>query len=105
MYHQITLEEAGLIPGQGMHLGKEADRSQYACFCGGCICNHCANSVECADTRAGESDFSCFNCDDCKGYDGKGTDNWRGGCARYKVTKAYADRTRKAFKLIGTRKE
>lgn len=104
MYHQITLEESGLIPRQELLVEKKTDRFQYACFCGGCICDHCANSVECADNCTGEADFGCFNCDDCKGYSVRGVDNWRAECARYKVTEAYAGRKRKNFKLIDTGK-
>lgn len=104
MYHQITLEESGLIPRQELPVEKKTDRSRYASFCGGCICEHCANSMECADHCTGESDFGCFNCDDCKGYDEKGTDNWRTECAGYKVTEAYAVRMRRCFKSLNTRK-
>lgn len=93
MSHQMTLEELGIIP-------RQVGRSQYACFCGGCICNHCANSVECIDNCTGEAVFGCFTCDDCKGWDGKGTDNWKSQCSNYKVTEAYAKRVRKNFKVI-----
>ena len=34
---------------------------------GDCVCNHCANSVECFDNCTGEADFSCFTCDYRKG--------------------------------------
>ncbi len=102
MNHQITLEELGIIPRQEQPSTEEKiDRSKYVCFCGGCICNHCANSVECYDCCTGESDFGCFNCDYCKGWDGKnGTDNWRHRCRDYKITEAYANARRKKFKVL-----
>ncbi len=104
MNHQITLEELGIIPRQEPSAEspeEKIDRSKYNCFCGGCICNHCANSVECYDRCTGESDFGCFNCDDCKGWDGKnGTDNWRYRCRNYKITEAYANVIRKKFKAL-----
>lgn len=101
MNHQITLEELGLISKQKSVTGqKQIDRSQYACFCGGCICPHCANNTECEDNCTGESDFGCFNCEDCKGYDGKGTDNWKADCRNYKTTESYANVKRKKFKVL-----
>lgn len=93
MSHQITLEELGLIPDQ-----KKYDRSVYACPCGGCVCGHCANNVDCDDIATGEADFPCFNCDDCINYNGdRGTDNWKPECGEYKVTNAYAQKLRKRF--------
>lgn len=46
MSHQITLEELGLIPKTETPDQNKAIRKNYAFPCGGCICNHCANSVE-----------------------------------------------------------
>lgn len=89
MNHQITLEELGLIPEQEPPKSIE-QHINYACPCGGCICNHCANSTE----------FACFICDDCKWYDGKGTDNRRTECKNYKITEAYANAKRKKFKVL-----
>ena len=68
--------------------------------CGDCICNHCANSVECFDNCTGEADFSCFTCDYCKQYDSLGTDNWKSECDKYKITESYAQREREKFKII-----
>ena len=107
MNHQMTLEEFGISlkedPGSAQ---KRIHEKIYAFPCGGCICNHCANSVECLDSSTGEAEFGCFTCDDCKNYGGKGAyrDNWRTGCARYKGTEAHADRTRKNFRLLNTEK-
>lgn len=96
MNHQITLEGLGIIPKRGPL--KAAQHIDYAFPCGGCICNHCANSVECPDMCTGEMDYACFTCDECKWYDGKGTDNQRAECSDYKITEAYAKRKR--FKVL-----
>ena len=95
MNHQITLEELGMIPKQ-THI----ERSIYATPCGGCVCNHCANNVDCMDVAIGEAKFACFNCDDCFNFSGYGRDNWKPECKRYKVTDKYAKATRKRFKLL-----
>ena len=92
MYHQITLKELGMIP-----VKKQIDRSRYAFPCGGCLCEHCANNVNCTDKYVGEMSFPCFNCDDCKNYNGYGRDNWDPECNQYKVTEAYAKYTRTRF--------
>nr|DAV46709.1 MAG TPA: hypothetical protein [Caudoviricetes sp.] len=94
MNHQITLEELGLIP-------KQIDKSKYTTPCGCCVCNHCANNVDCFDHCTGEADRTCFNCDDCIWYNGdKGTDNWVGECRKYKVTSVYAERLRSRLKVL-----
>lgn len=102
MNHQITLEELGLIPkSEEAPEQNKTIRKDYAFSCGGCICNHCANSVECFERCMGEADFGCFTCDECRRCDGKGTiDNWRYSCNSYKVTDDYAMRSRRKFKVI-----
>lgn len=74
--------------------------SKCAVPCGDCICNHCANSVECLEAREGEAKFACFTCDECRQYDRLGTDNWKSECAKYRITDSYAKRIRKKFMLI-----
>lgn len=104
MNHQITLEELGIISVQEKECCHDStDRSKYAFFCGGCICNHCANSVECSDNCTGEADFACFDCDYCKGWDGTGADNWKQECMNYKITETYAKATRKRFRVLKQR--
>ena len=98
MNHQITLEELGFIPKTEKEYIEP--KKQYACPCGGCICNHCANSVECWDDCTGEMEFSCFVCNECKYYDGKGSNNRRAECKDYKITEAYAKAKRKKFKAL-----
>lgn len=95
MNHQITLEELGVIPKQIF-----IDRSIYATPCGGCICNHCANNVDCIETVTSEAKFACFNCDDCFHYSGYGRDNWKPECKQYKVTDKRAKDMRKRFKIV-----
>lgn len=102
MNHQITLEEIGLIPKQEKVSEQGGPlRKVYAFPCGGCICNHCANSVECCDHCMEETDFACFSCDECRRYDEKGIlDNWRENCGQYKITNSHAKRTRKKLKVV-----
>ncbi len=100
MSHQITLEELGSIPKQ--ENGYTEPQKQYASPCGGCICDHCANSVECWDDCAGEMGFPCFTCDECVHYDGHG--NGRSQkmteCRDYKVTNKYAEYLRKRIRYV-----
>lgn len=101
MNHQITLEELGIIQMQiDRKDDSKVDKSEYASPCGGCICEHCSNNVDCIDKCVGEANFGCFNCDDCYYYSGKGTDNWKYACNNYKVTNQYAERVRKKFKMV-----
>ena len=95
MNHQITLEELGVIPNQIF-----IDRSIYATPCGGCVCNHCANNVDCMEAVTGEAKFACFNCDDCFNYSGYGRDNWKPECKHYKVTDKRAKDMRKRLKIV-----
>ena len=71
-------------------------------MCSGCICEHCANSVECFDHGSGEMDEPCFTCDECIYYDGKsdGRVMWRDECPKYKVTEYYAGILRKKMKIV-----
>lgn len=77
-------------------------RSDYACPCGGCICNHCANNVETTDHCTGEAQEPCFICDECRWFDGETSrkDMWRQQCSDYIVTEEHAKRTRRRFKII-----
>lgn len=95
MNHQITLEELGLIPKQEKKYVES--KKSYAFPCGGCICNHCANSVECWDDCTGEMENPCFICDECIYYDGHGSSRKRTECENYKVTDKYAKNVRKKF--------
>ena len=99
MNHQITLEELGII--SKLQQSKRTEQCiNYACPCGGCLCNHCANSVECFDNCTGEAEFACFTCDECRRYDGRGSDRWKSECSNYKVTNRFAEYMRGRFKTI-----
>ncbi len=102
MYHQMTLEEFGMkLTNDLVSEQKRIRRMVYASSCGGCICNHCANNVECMDNCVGEAEFGCFDCDECVHFDGKThVDNWKTECDRYKVTETYVKRLRRNFTLI-----
>lgn len=89
MNYQITLEELGLIPKSRKEYIEP--KKQYASPCGGCICNHCANSVECWDQCTGEMAFPCFVCDECIFYNGHGRDNRIDRCRDYRITNKYAE--------------
>lgn len=78
----------------------ERERRVYADPCGGCVCNHCANSVECIDMCLGEMEFACFSCDECTRYDGKGQDNYKDQCGDFKITEAHARQRRKNFRVL-----
>ncbi len=98
MNHQIELEELGLIPQ--LENEKVEPKKQYAFPCGGCICNHCVNSVECWDDCTGEMVFACFTCDECVHYDGNGRSQKREKCGNYKVTNKYAEYLRKRIRMV-----
>ena len=100
MNHQITLEELGTIPKSDKEYMEP--KKQYAHPCGGCICNHCANSAECWDNCTGEMEFPCFTCDECIHYDGFGNkrSQKRLECMNYKVTNKYAEYLRKRIKAV-----
>ena len=57
-----------------------------ATYCYGCICDTCANNVELLSwyVTIGEAEEPCFNCDDCRHYDGdhRKKDQWKETCQR-----------------------
>ena len=73
---------------------------EYACLCGGCICGKCANNVDCIAAEAGEMEIGCFNCEECIGYDGNGTNNKKASCKSFKIANAEAELNRKRWKVI-----
>lgn len=78
--------------------------THYAFFCGGCICNHCANNVEVQDKCTREMKEACFRCDSCKHFDGTGIDRQIVKCNKYSVTNEYAKRLRSNIKIIKGKK-
>lgn len=101
MNHQITLEELGIIPKTEKKYVEP--KKQYASPCGGCICNHCANSAECFDDCPSEMDIPCYVCDECFNYNKYGRCQKRTECNRYKITNKYAEYLRKKIRVNGKR--
>lgn len=77
-------------------------RVEYAFPCAGCICNHCANSVETIDNCTGEAKESCFICDECKWYDGDihRESKWKQQCRNFIVTEEHVKRLRKKIRMV-----
>lgn len=98
MYHQITLEELGMIPPVPENHQKVTSATAIPCY--DCICNHCANSTECGDDSTGEMDEPCYVCEDCLYYEGRGKDMWRAECDCFKITNQYASKRRNKFKIV-----
>ena len=95
MNRQITLKDIG------MNMPKQIDRSIYVTPCGGCICHHCANNVDCCEYAGPEQEFACFNCDECINYsEGTKRDSWKASCSKYKIANACAIKMRKRFKVV-----
>lgn len=77
--------------------------------CYRCICQFCANGVE-LDLQyltPGELEFYCFDCDECKHYDGDfhKRSKWKENCPKHKEAAKYiemkAQAARKKFKVLG----
>lgn len=67
--------------------------------CYGCLCNFCANSCELSVDyiTAGECDEPCYNCDDCRHYDGDWSkrSRWTKECLNYKEAQKHVENRRK----------
>jgi hypothetical protein len=100
MYHQLTLEDLGMVPKQKKIQEHISKISNTVIPCGDCICNHCSNNVECYDNCTGEMIFPCFTCDECRCFDGRGRYNWRTECEKYRITEAYAKKMRKNIRAV-----
>lgn len=74
----------------------------YVCPCGGCLCNQCANDVNNIRSKPEEMDEPCFNCEDCREYDGdcKKKYNHKESCENFKITEYHAKRNRAKIKLL-----
>lgn len=88
--------------------------------CYKCLCNFCANNCELPVDyiTAGECEEPCFNCDECRHYDGdfRKRSKWTTECPKYKEAKKHeenhrrmeniaAERRRKNFVVINCSKE
>lgn len=80
-------------------------RSDYAFPCGGCMCDKCANSVENIHSESGEAEEPCFNCDECRGYDGdmKKRDAYTDDCTRFRIDDYHAWKARERIKRMNRR--
>lgn len=96
-YEQLTLpgvfEEIEQQP-------REKEIINYAFPCGGCLCDKCANNVECLKVEMGEQIEPCFNCDYCAYYDGKGSYNKKYKCEKFIITEHEARKARGKLKVI-----
>lgn len=76
--------------------------------CYGCKCNFCALNCELyvEYVTIGEVDECCFNCDDCREFDGDWRKSWRfrPECEKFiearKYTEARAAAMRRSFRVI-----
>lgn len=80
-------------------LGDRQRGSGGVTHCYGCLCETCANSVELSMEyfTVGEAAEPCFNCDECRYYDGSSGKScrWNGTCSRYiEAQKAFEARAR-----------
>lgn len=69
--------------------------------CANCLCQYCANNVE-GDIKPGEMQEPCFNCDDCREYDGecRKKNQRKEECAEFVMSDYGARRNRRRIKLI-----
>lgn len=72
-----------------------------ATHCYGCLCDTCANNAELSFCylTIGETEEPCFNCDDCRHYDGDNRkhDNWKTDCSCYVEAKKAAEAREREF--------
>lgn len=69
--------------------------------CANCLCQYCANNVE-GDIKPGEMQEPCFNCDDCRAYDGdyRKQNQHKEECTEFVMSDYGARRNRERIKLI-----
>lgn len=74
------------------------------CLCANCLCEFCVNNAEQSLDRVkpGEMQEPCFNCDDCRAYDGdrRKQNQRKEDCAEFVMSDYGARRNRKRIKLI-----
>lgn len=95
MYKQLSFLDEQQEPTESKETYKN-----YACPCGGCVCNTCVNNVDCTTVKKGEQKEPCFNCDECFYFWGTGKVNKKYECAKYIITEQSAKDTRNSFKVI-----
>lgn len=97
-YEQMTL--TGIFEERKEQQHVKESVKEYVSPCGGCICDKCANNVECLRVEIGEQIEPCFNCDYCVNYDGKGEYNKKYECSRFVITNHEAKKARERFKIL-----
>lgn len=99
MYEQMSfLKEFGIEDQEEKQV---QIHKNYANHCGGCLCEQCANNVDCFySIPSKEMQEPCFNCDDCYYYNGKGDRNKKHECKDFIITEYAAMRNRETFKII-----
>lgn len=96
---------ANQIKGQLSFIEEQKPQMEYITYvipCGGCICNKCANDVNGRYTP-GEMEEPCFNCEECREYDGDYRNkscNKKTECESFKMTNYHAALNRKNIKLL-----
>lgn len=72
--------------------------------CANCLCQYCANNVEeiWDKVKPEELRESCFNCDDCRTFTGRGDhrEHLREYCHKFVLSEYGAERNRKKFKAV-----
>lgn len=73
-------------------------------LCTNCLCEYCVNNAEQSTdkVKAGEMQEPCFNCDECKVYDGdsRKLNQRKEECKKFIMSDYGARRNRKRIKLI-----
>ena len=74
------------------------------CLCTNCLCEYCVNNVEQSrdKVKPGEMQEPCFNCDECRVYDGdcRRQNQRKEECVKFVMSDYGARRNRKRIKLI-----
>ena len=68
------------------------------------MCEKCSNSVENIYSEAGEAEEPCFNCDECRGYDGdtRKRDAYTDDCSRFRIDDYHARQAHCILQKRGT---
>ena len=74
------------------------------CLCANCLCEYCVNNAEQSLDRVkpGEMQEPCFNCDDCRVYDGdrRKLNQRKEECVEFVMSDYGARRNRKRIRLV-----
>ena len=74
------------------------------CLCANCLCEFCVNNAEQSLDRVkpGEMQEPCFNCDDCRAYDGDCRKQYqrKEECSEFVMSDYGARRNRKRIRLV-----